>query len=963
MSIPYDISLSSDAFRRLIFTLATDLVWKNTGLANSYEPNCDLYETELFIAANRGLLNFDIVKSFPIPVLLNCGFSQDDAEAYHGNKSAIPVDMRPMVVREYQTALSSKHPLTGRYAYNVPYKNENGEWRDNYVQLYVEKNDYYRMLMGLPNIDDTEFIYNTKRITWPMDIPIHEMELSDRLEMEEAGYLDELAQLYPDKKYIRYLGKRGIDFFTSRTADRYDVLWLNTYDVPSNMVEEFIIAYERNKNVVNKVYYTDAFSKANDCYDGFLAMCILFMTLQVMNSRYLEKDITRDFYDTESLKAVYDSYGVPFYSEIPLEYHKRIVKHINKLIGYKGSNQVFLDLFDIFDLGSMNIYSYYLVKSHRLDPDGNPLFIYTTDEEGNRVLAEDQTAAYDIKFAKSLLGEDPALQIADTSNLINYEEIVSVDPYWVMDEDLQNKLNSESYNYNETKYIGIQSVFDLMKLTYENSYAIKMIYDNRHATDFIKMTISGGTIEASLFDFFIYLGALYCKSKGWEGVISPEGATVATYLGYDFKQSLETLMNKSYYTSHIATDPELINLLRNMDITNIASVNTVLEKILDLREYLANLMMEAKNPDEFHIYRDLYQTLLVSEHIEGVFGLYKDSENSTSYQEVLAKESPLLYARYMEVTDYATEIENVVASIEQVIPAMENLSFAADLDTNTLIESLFKILQFFKSAEAELVGYDMIYLLTMRGVTFMKYLDEFVSITETLAPFENDLELIDAINHIYDHYQKIKSYCVILDDNMVPSYIKRIVEEHIHYLTDRTKSLIVTYTDFSHDMELIDVLSQPEIMQGKPFRDNFHRYLKDSLYQYVNTKSEVVDHMNHVKLSDFFETVLYDVFGGSIIEHIPMSDYITLLESRAEEVVDKAEILIRDMIKSIATIDVYLGSIKYRDEFEFAYQIPTKISSDSILYDKLKPDRTQLHVSSAVIMKDVLYEINQGSTK
>ena len=191
---------------------------------------------------------------------------------------------------------------------------------------------------------------------------------------------------------------------------------------------------------------------------------------------------------------------------------------------------------------------------------------------------------------------------------------------------------------------------------------------------------------------------------------------------------------------------------------------------------------------------------------------------------------------------------------------------------------------------------------------------------------------------------------------MVPMYTKRLVEDYIHYLTDCTKSLIVTYTEFSQDITLIDVLTQPEIVRGRPFRDNFHQYLKDSLYQYVNAKSQVVDNMNHIKISDFFETLLYEVFG-SVLEHIPMSDRIRLLELQSDEVVDKAEILLRDMLKSIATIDFYLDTHPYMDILHFISRSPTKLSSESTLYDKLKVNKSKLQVSSAVIMKDVLYEI------
>ena len=178
-----------------------------------------------------------------------------------------------------------------------------------------------------------------------------------------------------------------IDIYKARVANRFDILWRNTID-SSTLEEDFDAVYTSCCNLVNSVYYADAFRKTNSLYENFLAMSILFMTIQTMQYHYLSVDVIRDFYDTESIKYVYDSYSVPFYNEIPLEYHRKIVKNINKLIGYKGSSQVFFDLFDIFDT-NMNIYTYYLTKVHRFDENGNPTFIVEKDEDGNEILDKD----------------------------------------------------------------------------------------------------------------------------------------------------------------------------------------------------------------------------------------------------------------------------------------------------------------------------------------------------------------------------------------------------------------------------------------------------------------------------------------------------------------------------------------------------------------------------------------------
>lgn len=117
------------------------------------------------------------------------------------------------------------------------------------------------------------------------------------------------------------------------------------------------------------VFYTEGLrQREGRYYESFIAMSILFMALNYMNYKYLDVDIDRDFYDLDSLKLIYEAYGVPFYEDIPLTYHKRIVKNINRLIKYKGSNKVFVELCDLFDYDILGIYQYYLLKRESLIP-------------------------------------------------------------------------------------------------------------------------------------------------------------------------------------------------------------------------------------------------------------------------------------------------------------------------------------------------------------------------------------------------------------------------------------------------------------------------------------------------------------------------------------------------------------------------------------------------------------------
>ena len=87
-----NVQYSNNIFRQLLLQIASGIVWKNTTLANSEEPEDTTvaYQSELFVVANRGLLNFSVIKAFPRVVLQNAGASPVDIDRFATDKDTIP---------------------------------------------------------------------------------------------------------------------------------------------------------------------------------------------------------------------------------------------------------------------------------------------------------------------------------------------------------------------------------------------------------------------------------------------------------------------------------------------------------------------------------------------------------------------------------------------------------------------------------------------------------------------------------------------------------------------------------------------------------------------------------------------------------------------------------------------------------------------------------------------------------
>lgn len=402
---------------------------------------------------------------------------------------------------------------------------------------YEEMNTYHRMLYGMPP-KNCHPRYNLDFPVDPSDEnseikPLYLQPMKNRYAAERAGYFDEWIEISKHDKtyeYVKYMTTKRIHPFVSRLASRYELLYVPETSI-STLASDFREVYEECTNFMILRYYSEAYRNQYEYYEGFVGLAILFMTLQRMHAKYLEADMTRDFYDLDSIRIVYEAYSVPFFETIPVEYHKNVVKAINRLISYKGSNTVFFDLFSLFDYNTLTIYQYYLMKQHKTDSDGNPLFVRNANGELN------PREMFDLKFVKGNIGDNPYKYIVDANNDINYYGVTSADPFWLNDTDLMDKAFNSEYNFIETKYIGIQMVFSLTKFIFENSYFIRMLMDNRDVTSMLFLSHGKIGTDVDIFTLIIYINAIVCMQLGVSGNISDiftDPTKMANIYGYNF---------------------------------------------------------------------------------------------------------------------------------------------------------------------------------------------------------------------------------------------------------------------------------------------------------------------------------------------------------------------------------------------------------------------------------------------
>lgn len=850
------MALSSSIFISELMKMSSDIIWKNMHQANASEKPQYSITVDEFLAAHKGLLNFDTIFRFTLEDLEAAGITGELAELCIDDKTAVPAYLRPVVVAEHIQRLLQKDPNTGHYT------------------GYMEYNNYYRMLMGLPDIGDTEFIYNQKYTDIPMDIPVHQLNIAQRYQLESRGYTEELIKKNPEKRYLYHIGLRSIDFYAAREAQRFSILFNNPSEYP-NMESDFKDCYRDCMNQISRIYYSDAFRKNNSVFEGFIAMCIMFMTVQLMNYRYLDADITRDFYDLESIRYIYQSYGVPFYSSIPLNYHKAIIKSINRLISYKGSTRVFYELFDLFGFGILDVYEYYIIKTHRMDENGNPIFV--KKEDGS----PDLRAMYELLFGKVRLYDDPPLELSDPTNHLDYDTMTTNDPYWVSDPELLDKLYNEKFNYLETKYVGIQTLFNMMQIMYESCYFFRMIQDNRATLESAKIYMTSIDRYIGIFDIIIYTCALICKRNGFEGNLANNLPSTAKVIGYNFKEGLKALQKYVRESPSAKADPHIEDLIRNMDVSSLPSVNNTLKNILDLHSYLNNRMAEVRTREEWHTYSDMQRLLLYTELNEQVYKK-KDGTTAESFQDLLADINPELYARFANPeVDANLEVDTMLVLLHKSITNLKYIESAAGLEISTMIEHLFKIMEFFKSAKSELTGYTIVYTLTTRGMNIMKFIDEIETYSHD-GQFVDKMQQMKDIIYRYMELQKMKMGEIPMTDWLGPPHLEIELRDKIDYLKDVIaiieEALSLAFEKFPLD-DVIESLTTETVMGSwLNLRDaDMNTIYVD--YHYVHTNYSLRDEIQTLK------DAIY-LFAENRV--IPLKD-VSTLHDRIDRIVETLE--------------------------------------------------------------------------
>ena len=488
-----------------VVTILKNMVIKYSAKADEYETLDIRLEAETYIAAYTRVDTFYSYE-YEYSDYEYCGISDADTiNAYLDNPELVPESIRKKI---------------------LIYK------RNSILENYDEQNNYYRMLNGLPDLEDEDFFYTPKEYCeeYGIDptIPIHKLEDECGVDyisvLESVGYLDKLRKENPDKKYLEYVGSKRISIYEARHAKNFAILYLSSIDIRESIYREFIAAYEQARVYFISTAYNYQYRNLIDYYDNFIALCIFVMAIQRVSVKSIQNATDREFYDDYCVQLLYETYGVPFSSRIDENTQKQIVQNLNLLVQNKASNKVLLDIASILGFSNIEIYQFFLMKERLFDSNGRPVVKYTNkinNATGKMEKVPDYEAMYDLHFQKVDIKEENLYKsLSESKNRVSYNDIVYYDPFWWEDDELHKEIWEREYSFIETKYMGATIPYRLTGLVFDSVILLMMImeqYENEKGLTLYLPKITENPV--SIVHTIVLLCALMSKKHHIPGEI------------------------------------------------------------------------------------------------------------------------------------------------------------------------------------------------------------------------------------------------------------------------------------------------------------------------------------------------------------------------------------------------------------------------------------------------------------
>lgn len=782
--------------------------------------------------------------------------------------------------------------------------------RKEIVDKYEEKNNYYRMLAGLPDID-ADFVYLDPRELQGFGFthdsvddydndrldkltPIHRLPQSVLNAMESTGYLEEVYKAYsPDDtynaEYIRHLGLRRVDIVQARMAGHYELLYVPRPLNANRFNRDFIFYYEEARQYFLNQVYNFHYSSRFNYYEGYIGFFIMVMALQRMVDSMFEVMVDRDFYDVETCRMFLEAYGVPFVEEFTFRQQKTLVKNLNILIMNKCTSQVLYDILSLLEYDKYDLTKYLLVKQHKMaqyteDDEPKPIFIYRSvlDEYGNASYELDKTKSYDYYFVGVPMDETDIKLVEQTdADAHDYDKVTVPDELWIEDEELVEKLQEAEINYVETKYTNIAITLRMQEILFEHIYLQKMLCDKSYETSRIMVDLALiSATPVSLFEVEIILICITCKYNRMSPDLISTPSKALAVLGFNFDADLEAIKEEITSNPRIYSQ-SVIKFIENIQFHTVEDVNAMYANVKALAKMLTEIMQNTQSPIVYHAHKKLYTALLVTDVHNEVFNL-PDGSTPETYMDWLKAYDPAVYDYIdkLEPEECVDKINYIATKMSTWFEDTDYLHYLEPIDM-TIIRGIIKILRWFKSYTIEIKEMEVVYLFDSRYYNAMKMMSRLwfhanMTIRETDMGYHDWLQSCSAVmkveetrNKFFEFLRASATMSLSELDNRMKDAIRLVAKLRLNDV------IIGTYSD-----------SIKIISRGRLDKEEHGEFV-----EHVRTESTIRTYDKNATLVD---SIFYSEGGKMTIDEHMLYEYIDALVHACASITVKDRMVMTD---------------------------------------------------------------------
>jgi hypothetical protein len=693
MIMPHLENLMTD-----LLSMTKGIVVKRVDVADRYETLEIIQAADYYISAVNKTDTFWTYIKYPEWILRKSGLTDEEVELAMLSKVNIPESAKELVFLNMH---------------------------NNILESYVEKNNYYRRLGGLPDIEDPMYIYlDFDVIGVDNSKPLHEMNIDEIMILTQLGTIDAYKKAFPSKLYLSYLGVNKIDIFYARRASRFDILQLGPCGNEYHRTI-FMKNYEFAKRYIGATAYNREMFGDQEHYDSYIGLLIVTQAMQQCISENLTILTTKSYNDVQTCKYILQSYGLDIFDDIPIKYRKAIADNIEVLIQNKGTDAVFELIYKIFGFKHADVFKYYIVKERKRDADGNP------------IIDADKSNMYDLSMASvSISSKNVALDIRDQTNQLDYGDVVRKDPYWGVyetDASVEDKLLDFNFNYFDSKYIAINTAYDLTKMNYEINYVMSTLLALKSYEGGIKIMTQDSVAQIPVFDAIVYLFALISKQSGYAGNIPSSMSGVASVYRFNFESNATELQEiyNEFGTAGISgiLDLSTINIVKPLGrIENTVELLNYYFKNTDIYNTLVNAMAKAKTKQQYMLIKKLFNYLTTSKQTNEIYKKSNGEVASTYYDFLLDSQPVLAFViESIGVEFIGDKIIEVLSELEAYISSDKlTYMFTRMPTTNDVAMKKYiaKVISVFKSYTIDIESMNMVYEVDDKSANAFRIFDD-----------------------------------------------------------------------------------------------------------------------------------------------------------------------------------------------------------------------------------------------